>query len=377
MKILSIKLKNFRNYDSLNIKFDSIINIIYGDNAQGKTNLLESIYYTAFGFTYRTRSEEELIKFEKNDFFTDISFSNNFCKNRIIVKKYLKNEKFQKEVTFNNNVLKNKDHYGLLNVVFFSPDDLQIVKGEPGLRRKFINLEIAQTNRFYYNLLVKYNKTMLQRNKFLKDSKEKINIDFTQLSVWDSELAKIAASIISIRLETLKKISKISEEIYSKLTSSKENFTLDYILKNNDGEIIEIPVRSQKEWEEWYIEEFKIRRNLDLIRCSTSIGPHRDDILIKVNNNNLRVFGSQGQQRSAALALKLAELEFIKEIKEEYPILLLDDVMSELDSKRRKQLLTFIDGKVQTFITVNDKELVKFLSDSKYFYVKNGIMYEE
>ena len=377
MKILSIKLKNFRNYDSLNIKFDSIINIIYGDNAQGKTNLLESIYYTAFGFTYRTRSEEELIKFGKNDFFTDISFSNNFCKNRIIVKKYLKNEKFQKEVTFNNNVLKNKDHYGLLNVVFFSPDDLQIVKGEPGLRRKFINLEIAQTNKFYYNLLVKYNKTMLQRNKFLKDSKEKINIDFTQLSVWDSELAKIAASIIIIRLETLKRISKISEEIYSKLTSSKENFTLDYILKNNDGEIIEIPVRSQKEWEEWYIEEFKIRRNLDLIRCSTSIGPHRDDILIKVNNNNLRVFGSQGQQRSAALALKLAELEFIKEIKEEYPILLLDDVMSELDSKRRKQLLTFIDGKVQTFITVNDKELVKFLSDSKYFYVKNGIMYEE
>ena len=377
MKILSIKLKNFRNYDSLNIKFDSIINIIYGDNAQGKTNLLESIYYTAFGFTYRTRSEEELIKFEKNDFFTDISFSNNFCKNRIIVKKYLKNEKFQKEVTFNNNVLKNKDHYGLLNVVFFSPDDLQIVKGEPGLRRKFINLEIAQTNKFYYNLLVKYNKTMLQRNKFLKDSKEKINIDFTQLSVWDSELAKIAASIISIRLETLKKISKISEEIYSKLTLSKEKLTLDYILKNNNGDDIEIPVKNQKEWEEWYIEEFKIRRNLDLIRCSTSIGPHRDDILIKVNNNNLRVFGSQGQQRSAALALKLAELEFIKEIKEEYPILLLDDVMSELDSKRRKQLLTFIDGKVQTFITVNDKELVKFLSDSKYFYVKNGIMYEE
>jgi DNA replication and repair protein RecF len=377
MKILSINLKNFRNYDSLSIKFDSIINIIYGDNAQGKTNLLESIYYTAFGFTYRTRSEEELIKFGKNDFFTDISFSNNFCKNRIIVKKYLKNEKLQKESTFNNNVLKAKDHYGLLNVVFFSPDDLQIVKGEPSLRRKFINLEIAQTNRFYYNLLVKYNKTMLQRNKFLKDSKEKINIDFTQLSVWDSELAKIAADIIIIRLETLKRISKISEEIYSKLTYSQEKFTLDYILKNNNGESTEIPLRSKKEWEDWYIEEFKIRRNLDLIRCSTSIGPHRDDILIKVNNNNLRVFGSQGQQRSAALALKLAELEFIKEIKEEYPILLLDDVMSELDSKRRKQLLTFIDGKVQTFITVNDKELVKYLSDSKYFYVKNGIMYEE
>jgi DNA replication and repair protein RecF len=377
MKILSVNLKNFRNYENLHINFDSITNIIYGNNAQGKTNLLESIYYTAFGFTYRTRSEEELIKFGEKEFFTDISFNNSFCKNRIVVKKYLKNEKYQKELNFNNNILKPKEYYGLLNVVLFSPDDLQIVKGEPGLRRKFINLEIAQTNRFYYNLLVKYNKTMLQRNKFLKDSRENENIDFTQLSVWDSELAKIASAIIIIRLETLKRISEISEEIYSKLTFSKENLTLSYILKNDSGESSEIAEKNQKEWEDWYLKEFKIRRNLDLIRCSTSIGPHRDDILIKVNNNDLRVFGSQGQQRSAALSLKLAELEFIKEIKEGYPILLLDDVMSELDSQRRKQLLTFIDGKVQTFITVNDKDMVKYLPNSKYFYVKNGTMHEE
>jgi DNA replication and repair protein RecF len=377
MKILSVNLKNFRNYENLHVNFDSITNIIYGNNAQGKTNLLESIYYTAFGFTYRTRSEEELIKFGEKEFFTDISFNNSFCKNRILVKKYLKNEKYQKELNFNNNILKPKEYYGLLNVVLFSPDDLQIVKGEPGLRRKFINLEIAQTNRFYYNLLVKYNKTMLQRNKFIKDSRENENIDFTQLSVWDSELAKIASAIIIIRLETLKRISEISEEIYSKLTFSKENLTLSYILKNNSGESSEIVEKNQKEWEEWYLKEFKIRRNLDLIRCSTSIGPHRDDILIKVNDNDLRVFGSQGQQRSAALALKLAELEFIKEIKEEYPILLLDDVMSELDSQRRKQLLTFIDGKVQTFITVNDKDMVKYLPNSKYFYVKNGTVHEE
>ena len=262
-------------------------------------------------------------------------------------------------------------------MVFFSPDDLQLVKGEPGLRRKFINLEIAQTNNYCYNLLVKYNKTMLQRNKFLKDSKEKMNKDSTQLLVWDGELAKIAAEIIVIRIKTLNKISKISSFIYHKLTSSKENLNLSYILKSSDSDIYEIPSRTQIEWEEWYLKEFKIRRNLDLIRCTTSIGPHRDDILIKVDNNNLRSYGSQGQQRSAALALKLAELEFIKEIKEEYPVLLLDDVMSELDSERRKQLLTFIDGKVQTFITVNDKELVKYLPESKYFYVENGIINEE
>ncbi|MDD4721417.1 MAG: DNA replication/repair protein RecF [Acidaminococcaceae bacterium] len=377
MKILSINLKNFRNYASLNVEFNSIINIIYGNNAQGKTNLLEAIYYMAFGFTYRTRSEEELIKFGATDFSTDINFSNKFYKNKIIIKKYLKNGKYKKELTFNNNVLKAKEHYGLLNVVLFSPDDLQIVKGEPGLRRKFINLEIAQTDKYYYNLLVKYNKTMLQRNKFLKDSKEKINIDFTQLLVWDSELAKIAAEIIIIRLETLKRISEISADVYNKLTLSKENLNLSYILKTSDGETSKISSKTQKEWEEWYLKEFKMRRNLDVIRCSTSIGPHRDDILINVDDNNLRAFGSQGQQRSAALALKLAELEFIKEVKEEYPVLLLDDVMSELDSGRRKQLLTFIDGKVQTFITVNDKELVKYLPDSKYFYVENGNMYEE
>ena len=377
MKILSINLKNFRNYKNVNIKFDSIINVIYGNNAQGKTNLLEAIYYAAFGFTYRTRSEEELIKFGELDLIADINYSNKFYKNRIIVKKYIKNEKYKKEVTFNNNIIKNKEHYGLLNVVFFSPDDLQLVKGEPGLRRKFINLEIAQTNNYYYNLLVKYNKTMLQRNKFLKDSKEKMNKDSTQLLVWDGELAKIAAKIIVIRIKTLNKISKISSFIYHKLTSSKENLNLSYILKSSDSDIYEIPSRTQIEWEEWYLKEFKIRRNLDLIRCTTSIGPHRDDILIKVDNNNLRSYGSQGQQRSAALALKLAELEFIKEIKEEYPVLLLDDVMSELDSERRKQLLTFIDGKVQTFITVNDKELVKYLPESKYFYVENGIINEE
>ncbi len=377
MKILSINLKNFRNYANLNVEFNSIINIIYGNNAQGKTNLLEAIYYMAFGFTYRTRSEEELIKFGATDFSTDICFSNKFYKNKIIIKKYVKNGKYKKELTFNNNVLRAKEHYGLLNVVLFSPDDLQIVKGEPGLRRKFINIEIAQTDKYYYNLLVKYNKTMQQRNKFLKDSKEKINIDFIQLSVWDSELAKIAAVIIKIRLETLKRISEISADIYSKLTLSKENLNLSYILKTSDGEISKIYYKTQKEWEEWYLKEFKMRRNLDIIRCSTSIGPHRDDILINVDENNLRAFGSQGQQRSAALALKLAELEFIKGVKEEYPILLLDDVMSELDSGRRKQLLTFIDGKVQTFITVNDKELVKYLSDSKYFYVENGNMYEE
>lgn len=377
MKILSINLKNFRNYENINIEFNDSINVIYGNNAQGKTNLLESIYFTAFGFTYRTRNEEELIKFGTTDLITDINYSNKFYGNKIIVKKYLKNGKYKKEIMFNNNILKAKEHYGLLNVVLFSPDDLQIIKGEPGLRRKFINLEIAQTNNFYYNLLVKYNKIMLQRNKFLKAAKENIKIDFIQLSAWDSELAKIAAEIIVIRMETLNKISKISSDIYNRLTFSKENLTLSYILKSNASEIYEIPEKNKKEWEEWYLKELNLRRNLDLLRCTTSIGPHRDDILIKVNDNNLRAFGSQGQQRSAALALKLAELEFIKDIKEEYPILLLDDVMSELDSERRKQLLTFIDGKVQTFITVNDKELVKYLPASKYFYVENGKLYEE
>jgi len=254
---------------------------------------------------------------------------------------------------------------------------LQIVKGEPGLRRKFLDMEIAQTNKYYYELLVKYNKILSQRNKFLKNARDTEVTDEEQLKIWDEELATVAAEIVVIRLEVLSKISEIAAEVYGRITEAKEVFSVDYLLKTAQDSEIENNLQEKNEFRSFYRQELVKRRALDILRGYTSIGPHRDDLVIKVNANNLKSYGSQGQQRSGALALKLAELEFIKENREEYPVLLLDDVMSELDGNRRKQLLTFINGKVQTFLTVNDKELVKYLPDSKYFYVENGRISEE
>jgi DNA replication and repair protein RecF len=377
MKILSAKLVNFRNYTQLSLKIDSMTNVIYGGNAQGKTNFLEGLYYAAFGFPFRTKYDEEVIKFGQTEFLTEVEYENNYGKNKLTVKKYKEQNKNKKVMTFNDNNISVKEHYGLLNVVLFGPDDLQIVKGEPGLRRKFLDMEIAQINKYYYQLLVKYNKLLAQRNKFLKNNKEALKIDWEELNSWDQELAKVAAEIYAIRQENLKKLNGISSEIYHKLTGKKESLEISYVLKRALDSQEQENELNQEKVVDFYLQELKKRQKLDFLRGYTSIGPHRDDLLIKVNNNNLRAFGSQGQQRSAALALKLAEVEFIKENKEEYPVLLLDDVMSELDESRRQQLLRFIDGKVQTFITLNDKKLVDNLVESKYFKVEKGMIKEE
>ncbi|MCI2110212.1 MAG: DNA replication/repair protein RecF [Acidaminococcaceae bacterium] len=377
MKITNLRVENFRNYASLNLPLQNAVNIIYGNNAQGKTNFLEAIYYAAFGIPARTRNEDELVRFTADSFCSEVKFKNSYTENKITVKRWQQLNRWKKEIFLNDKKISAKEHYGLLNIVLFAPDDLQIVKGEPGLRRKFLDMEIAQTNKYYYELLVKYNKILAQRNKFLKNARDTEVTDEEQLKVWDEELSSVAAEIVVIRLKVLKSISQISAEIYSKITEEKEVFSVDYLLKTAQDSKIENNLQEKGEFKEFYLKEMEKRRVLDTLRGYTSIGPHRDDLLIKVDANNLRSFGSQGQQRSGALALKLAELEFIKENKEEYPVLLLDDVMSELDGNRRKQLLTFINGKVQTFLTVNDKELVKYLPDSKYFYVENGKISEE
>ena len=377
MEILRAKLVNFRNYANLDLKINSMVNVIYGGNAQGKTNFLEGIYYAAFGFPFRTKTDDEVKQFGKEGFLTEIEYQDNYGKNKLVVKRYKEQNKTKKTMTFNDNNISSKEHYGLLNIVLFGPDDLQIVKGEPGLRRKFLDMEIAQINKYYYQLLVKYNKLLAQRNRFLKNNKETPNVDWEELNSWDQELSKVAADVYAIRQVNLQKINAMSSVIYHKLTGKKETLEINYILKQASEEETQDNSQDSAQIVYFYLNDLKKRRKLDLLRGYTSIGPHRDDLLIKVDGNNLRAFGSQGQQRSAALALKLAEVEFIKETKEEYPVLLLDDVMSELDENRRQQLLSFINGKVQTFITLNDKKLVENLVESKYFKVEKGSIKEE
>ena len=370
MRIESIKLNNFRNYQVVDLKIKQPVNIFYGNNAQGKTNILESIYYAAFGFSFRTKNEEELKNFTAQDFSALIEFSNKYGKNTL---KMLKTSK--KEIFYNENKIRAKEQYGLLNVVLFAPDDLQLIKGEPSLRRRFLNMEIAQTNSYYYNLLVKYNKILVQRNKFLKLSSENV-ISEQEFAVWDEQLAMVAAEILPLRQEVLHKLAVLAGSIYQEIPGQKENLTLHYSIKINNEFKQDIYFATAQQWQDFYLEELKKRRSLDLVRKYTSVGPHRDDLTILVNDKNLKAFGSQGQQRSGALALKLAELEYIKEAKGEYPILLLDDVMSELDQTRRQHILHFINDKVQTFITVNDKELVNYLPASQYYQVLEGKIIE-
>lgn len=375
MKIQQISLINFRNYQNLNLRIDGLVNVFYGNNAQGKTNILESIFYSAFGMSHRTGNEDDLVKMSCRDMAAEVIFDNLYGAHKLRVKRQNICEKMRKEIALDDNVIRSKEHYGTLNVVMFSPEDLQIVKGEPALRRRFLDMEIAQTNRYYYGLLVKYNRVLQQRNKLLKSAREN-GLDQGQLAVWDNEIANVAAEVISLRLNVLKKINQIAGDIYKEITNQREELVVNYELKTNSSAIICPQEDSFESWREWYLARLKERQMLDVLRGSTGIGPHRDDLFITVNENNLRSFGSQGQQRSGALALKLAEMEYVKGEAGEYPVLLLDDVMSELDSERRAQILNFIDGRVQTFITVNDKNLIPELECNRYFCVSNGSICE-
>ena len=289
----------------------------------------------------------------------------------IKIKRYEQHGRIKKELLLDNVSIKAKEHYGTLNTVMFSPEDLQLIKGEPQLRRRFFDMQIAQTDKAYYELLVKYNRLLLQRNKLLKAIRDE-GSGKEQLGLWDNELCTSAALIVRKRLAALDKLRAIASGIYASIAGSGEELEIEYGLKTSGDFILEQEDKSEADWKDFYLKELKARQALDILRGNTSIGPHRDDLSFYVNGRLLKAFGSQGQQRSAALALKLAQLEYVKNAVGEYPVLLLDDVMSELDADRRTHLLKFIDGRVQTFITVNDKHLIPDLNNNAYFYIENG-----
>ena len=323
MKIKGLYLHNFRNYGLCSLQFPAMVNIFYGKNAQGKTNLLEAIFYAAFGMSHRTFQEDDLFGDGRREMAVKADFTSFDSDYEIKIKRYEQNGRIKKELLLDNVNIKAKEHYGTLNTVMFSPEDLQLIKGEPQLRRRFFDMQIAQTDKAYYELLVKYNRLLQQRNRLF-------------------------------------------------IAGGSESMLINYALKTSNDFILQQSDKSESEWQEFYLKELYERQALDILRGNTSIGPHRDDLFFYVSGKLLKAFGSQGQQRSAALALKLAQLEYVKNNTGEYPVLLLDDVMSELDSERRTHLLKFIDGRVQTFITVNDKHLIPDLNNNAYFYIENG-----
>ena len=371
MKIKCLYLHNFRNYGLCSLQFPAMVNIFYGKNAQGKTNLLEAIFYAAFGMSHRTFQEDDLFGDGRREMAVKADFTSFDSDYEIKIKRYEQNGRIKKELLLDNVNIRAKEHYGTLNTVMFSPEDLQLIKGEPQLRRRFFDMQIAQTDKAYYELLVKYNRLLQQRNRLLKEIRDN-NGDKVQLNLWNNELSATAARIIKKRLAALEKLLVIASGIYASIAGGSESMLINYALKTSNDFILQQSDKSENEWQEFYLKELHERQVLDILRGNTSIGPHRDDLFFYVSGKLLKAFGSQGQQRSAALALKLAQLEYVKNNTGEYPVLLLDDVMSELDSERRTHLLKFIDGRVQTFITVNDKHLIPDLNNNAYFYIENG-----
>jgi len=362
----NLKITDYRNFKEVNINLNSELNIFIGNNGQGKTNLLESIYLCSIGRTFRLNSENDLINFNENKSKIEISLSKN--NNNIKIEIILEKNK-RKQVKINGVKLeKTAEMIGVLNNVIFTPDDMKIIKDSPTERRKFINIDISQIKPKYKYLLNQYKKIVTQRNNILKNYyTNTTNKDI--INIWNDYLINIGTELIYYRNEYVNNLKKYAVDIYSDLSGNKELFELNY--KCNIGNIYDLDKESIKN-----IFREKIDKNIEHeIQNRTSLyGPHKDDLSIKINNKECKYFGSQGQQRSAILALKLAEIEIVKAEIGEYPILLLDDVLSELDNNRKGYLIKYIKG-IQTVITTtDDDDLIKLTKNynKNFYYIDEG-----
>ncbi len=364
MFIKTLSVCDFRNYEKESIEFNNNNNIIIGNNAQGKTNIIESIYMTSLGKSFRTNKDIEMIKFDKDQSKIKAQVINKY-NDEINIEIFI-NKKEKKMVKING-VKLNKTSEILKNIfiVIFSPEDLRIIKEGPEKRRKFIDRELCQIRPIYYHNLVKYRKILQQRNKMLKETQiDKINNEL--FDVWDEQLVHYGTLVVKDRSIFINKINEISKKIHQDITNSKE--IIDVIYEPN----INIMVDDQN-YKEKYFDLLKEKRKNDVIRKTTSVGPHKDDIKILINDIDARHYGSQGQQRTSALSLKLAEIKLIEEEIGEKPILLLDDVLSELDVNRQEYLINSLK-ELQTFITTTEvNHLVdKKIIDKQYYEVTEG-----
>lgn len=355
MFIDTLALNNYRNYKDEEIVFSHGINILYGDNAQGKTNVLEAIYMLATTKSHRGSRDKEIIGFGCEECHIRADILKNDIGHRIDM--HLRKSKNKGVAIDMIPIKRSAQLFGMMNIIFFSPEDLSIIKDSPSERRRFIDMELCQLSRIYYSNLSSYNKVLNQRNNLLKQiyyDKKKLDM----LSVWDSQLVDFGIKIIKERNNFIDMINEIIPDIHSRLTSGKEKLKLFYE-KNIDEDAFE--------------KELLLKQDADLRYQSTQTGPHRDDISFIVNDMDVKRFGSQGQQRTAALSLKLAEIELVKRIINDNPILLLDDVMSELDSGRRDALLESISD-IQTVITCTgyDDFIRKRLNIDKIYRVVSG-----
>ena len=355
MIIKSLELSDFRNYAFLDMAFDEGTNILYGDNAQGKTNILEAIFVSATTKSHKGSKDKDMIRFGNEEAHIRTYLDKDNLENRVDM--HLRSAR-SKGIAINGKKIKKAAQLlGLLNVVFFSPEDLSIIKNGPGERRRFVDMELCQLDSFYLYNLNHYNKIVNQRNKLLKDLVFHPELKET-LSIWDAQLVSFGSKIIERRAVFAEQLNEMTIDIHKKLSGGRETLKMIYE-----------PDVSMEDFEE------KCRRNQerDVRLKQTTTGPHRDDFSFMIGDVDIRKFGSQGQQRTAALSLKLSEIELVKKISKDKPVLLLHDVLSELDSNRQNYLLNSI-GDIQTIITCTglDDFINNRFEINKIFKVTNG-----
>ena len=360
MIIRSIELKNFRNYEELQLQLDHGTNILFGDNAQGKTNILESAYVSGTTKSHKGSRDKEMIRFGESESHIRTIVEKNGMEYQIDM--HLKKNR-SKGIAINRVPIKKAGElFGILNIVFFSPEDLNIIKNGPSERRRFLDSEICQLDKIYLSDLTKYNKILNQRNKLLKDITFHPDLEAT-LPVWDMQLVSYGRRIIKRRKQFVEELNEIIFDIHKRISGDREELFLKYEPSIDEA---------------FFEDELDRAKDKDRRYCQTSVGPHRDDISFFIRDIDIRRFGSQGQQRTCALSLKLAEIELVKRSIHDTPVLLLDDVLSELDSNRQNYLLNSIHN-IQTVITCTGlDEFVKnrFRID-RVFQVINGKVYEK
>ena len=362
MKINSITLENYRNIKELSVDFDDV-NIIWGENAQGKTNLLEAIYLFSGAKSFRGTKDKELVKFDCDYAKMKLDFFANDREQTAEI-----SIKDRKTVTLNSIKKRSSTELGdEIKTIIFSPDHLNMIKEGPNERRKFIDGALCQIKSNYRTLLKNYSRTLVQRNSLLRNA-ESVDEVAPMLEVWDVNLTNLGAKIIYQRIMYLKAIKPYLKDIFEGISGGKEDIELVYIGADTYTDDV-------NDIEQRLYNKIKSHRKIDVLNHTTTKGPHRDDIEIMINGRSVKSFGSQGQQRSSVLALKLAEASLLREMTGENPIALLDDVMSELDEKRQDYILNHIKD-LQIFITCCDKETVLRLKKGKTFHIANGALSE-
>ncbi|CAH1856911.1 DNA replication/repair protein RecF [Convivina intestini] len=367
MELKELQLSHFRNYDQVKLDFQSGVNIFLGQNAQGKTNLLESIYVLALARSHRSNNDQDLIEWGQSKAKISGRVQNRLGTTPISLQFSRKGKQARVNHLDQSRL---SSYIGQLNVILFAPEDLELVKGAPSVRRRFIDMEFGQMNISYLSQISQYRKVLKERNAYLKQLQAKKSSDTVFLDVLTEQLVQFGTQVIRARQHFIQKLGEVAQPIHAEISNQSEQLSLVY----QSNVPLEKAIEEVAAIEASFTQALQRQAKREVIQGTTLVGPHRDDFKILINQNDVSLYGSQGQQRTAALALKLAEIDLMQAETGEYPVLLLDDVLSELDASRQTHLLMAIQNKVQTFITTPSlSEITRQLIDQpKVFEIKAG-----